>query len=271
MSRIPVTVPALQQKKAAGEPITMLTCYDVTFARLLDEAGTDILLVGDSLGMVVQGHETTIPVTLEEMIYHTRAVARGARFAQIVADLPFGTYQSSPEQALHNASRLMKEGHASAVKLEGGVQVADSVRLCTQAGIPIMGHVGLTPQSVHAMGGFKVQGWSPERAEQIFEDAVALQEAGAYAVVLEGVPEELGKRITEELEIPTIGIGGGRYTDGQVIVIYDLLGLDPKFKPRFVRRYAEFGEGIIKAVEAFCADVRGRSFPGPSEVFRRTG
>jgi 3-methyl-2-oxobutanoate hydroxymethyltransferase len=271
MSRIPVTVPALQQKKLAGEPITMLTCYDVTFARLLDEAGTDILLVGDSLGMVVQGHETTIPVTLEEMIYHTRAVARGARYAHIVADLPFGSYQGGPQQALQSASRLMKEGHTSAVKLEGGTSVADSVRLCTQAGIPVMGHIGLTPQSVHAMGGFKVQGWTEEHADQIFQDAISLEEAGAYAIVLEGVPEELGKRITEHLSVPAIGIGGGRHTDGQVLVIYDLLGLDPKFKPRFVRRYGEFGQKIIEAVEHFCSDVKSRSFPGPNEVFRRTG
>jgi 3-methyl-2-oxobutanoate hydroxymethyltransferase len=271
MSRNPVTVPALQRKKLAGERITMLTCYDATFARLLDETDVDLLLVGDSLGMVIQGHDTTLPVTLDEAVYHTRAVARGSRNTHIVGDLPFLTYQASPEQAVMSAGRLLKEGGAASVKLEGGVEIAETVRRCCQAGIPIMGHVGLTPQSVHKMGGFKVQGRGDEQAEKILLDAIALEEAGAFAVVLEGIPEELGQRISEKLKIPTIGIGAGRFTDGQVLVLYDLLGLDMSFKPRFVRRYVEMGKMVMDAAQAYCDDVRGQGFPSADEVFRKTG
>jgi 3-methyl-2-oxobutanoate hydroxymethyltransferase len=271
MSRNPVTVPALQQMKDAGEPITMLTCYDATFSRLLGETDIDLLLVGDSLGMVIQGHDTTLPVTLEEAIYHTRAVARGSRNTHIVGDLPFLTYQASPEQAVISAGRMLKEGGASSVKLEGGVEIVDAVRRCNQAGIPIMGHIGLTPQSIHKMGGFKVQGLEAEQAEKIFEDAMALEEAGAFCIVLEGIPEGLGKRITEALSIPTIGIGAGRHTNGQVLVIYDLLGLDMSFKPRFVRRYAEMGKLVITAAQDYCNDVRAQVFPNGDEVFRKTG
>jgi 3-methyl-2-oxobutanoate hydroxymethyltransferase len=271
MSRNPVTVPALQLMKQAGERITMLTCYDATFARLLDETDIDLLLVGDSLGMVIQGHDTTLPVTLDEAIYHTRAVARGSRNTHIVGDLPFLTYQASPEQAVISAGRMLKEGGASSVKLEGGVEVVESVRRCNQAGIPIMGHVGLTPQSIHKMGGFKVQGLDPEQAEKIYADALALEAAGAFCIVLEGIPEDLGKRITEALGIPTIGIGAGRHTGGQVLVIYDLLGLDLGFKPRFVRRYAEMGKMVINAAQSYCDDVRGQAFPNDDEVFRKTG
>ncbi len=271
MSRNPVTVPALQRNKDAGERITMLTCYDATFARLMDETDIDLLLVGDSLGMVIQGHETTLPVTLDEAVYHTRAVARGSRCTHIVGDLPFLTYQASPEQAIMSAGRLLKEGGAASIKLEGGIEIAETVRRCSQAGIPTMGHIGLTPQSVHQMGGFKVQGRDEEQAEKILQDAIALEEAGAFAVVLEGIPEELGKRITKQISIPTIGIGAGRFTDGQVLVIYDLLGLDMSFKPRFVRRYAEMGKMVIEAAQAYCDDVRGRGFPNADEVFRKTG
>lgn len=271
MSGPSITIPALQQKKTAGERITMLTCYDATFARLLDQAQVDALLVGDSLGMVVQGHENTLPVTLDEIIYHCRAVARGSSHAHIVADLPFMTYQTSPEQAVDNAGRLLKDGGAHAVKMEGGESIREQIRRCTAAGIPVMGHLGLTPQSVHKMGGYKVQGKNRIQAEQILSEARMVEEAGAYSLVLEGVPEALGRLITEELSIPTIGIGAGRYTDGQVLVIYDLLGMDPDFQPRFVRRYKELGNQIVDAARAYCDDVKQGHFPNDREVFLKTG
>jgi 3-methyl-2-oxobutanoate hydroxymethyltransferase len=245
----------------------MLTCYDATFARLLDGAGVDVLLIGDSLGMVIQGHETTLPVTLEEVLYHARAVARGTTYAHLVADLPFMSYQVGTEQALASAGRMMKEGGVAAVKLEGGARIADSVYACTQAGIPVMGHLGLTPQSIHQLGGYKIQGKKPSEADALLDDALALQEAGAYSVVLEGIPELLGHKISAALTIPTIGIGAGRYTDGQVLVIYDLLGLDPSFNPTFVRQYADMATITTDAVRQFCADVQSGAFPSVEEVF----
>jgi 3-methyl-2-oxobutanoate hydroxymethyltransferase len=262
-----VTIHTLAAQKARGEKISMITAYDATFARLLDEAGADILLVGDSLGMVVQGHDNTLPVTLDEMIYHCRAVGRGAKRAQIVGDMPFMTYQESVEAGIRNAGRLMKEGGCHAVKLEGGAQHAPLVARLVAAGIPVMGHLGLTPQSVHQMGGFKLQGREEGAAERLIADARALEEAGAYAIVLEGLPTEVAAAVTAALTVPTIGIGAGDGCDGQVLVIYDLLGLDERFKPRFVRRYAELAGTIKDACAHFIADVRNGAFPGAAESY----
>lgn len=262
-----VTIHTLQQKKERGEKIAMLTAYDATFARLLDESDIDILLVGDSLGMVVQGHETTLPVTLDEMIYHTRAVARGAGRAQIVGDMPFMTYQAGMDTALANAGRLVKEGGCHAVKLEGGARHAELVARLVGCGIPVMGHIGLTPQSFHQMGGFKVQGREHGGAERLLEDALALQDAGAYILVLEGIPAEIAQRITAALDIPTIGIGAGPHCDGQVLVIYDLLGMNDSFKPKFVRRYEDFAGRIRAATRAYVDDVRAGAFPAERESF----
>jgi 3-methyl-2-oxobutanoate hydroxymethyltransferase len=262
-----VTLHTLAAQKARGEKITMITAYDATFARLLDEAGADILLVGDSLGMVIQGHDNTLPVTLDDMIYHCRAVARGARRAQIVGDMPFMTYQESVEAGVRNAGRLMKEGGCHAVKLEGGAQHAPLVARLVAAGIPVMGHLGLTPQSVHQLGGFKLQGREEGAADRLITDARALEEAGAYAIVLEGLPTEVAAAVTAAVSVPTIGIGAGAGCDGQVLVVYDLLGLDERFKPRFVRRYAELSGTIKDACARFIADVRSSAFPGPAESY----
>ena len=257
--------------KQRGDKITMLTAYDATFARLLDESRIDILLVGDSLGMVVQGHDTTLPVTLDEIIYHTRAVVRGARRAHVVGDMPFMSYQADVSKAIANAGRLIKEGGCHSVKLEGGAQHIELISRLVRSGVPVMGHIGLTPQSFHQMGGFKVQGRASGEADKLHADALALQEAGAYAVVLEGMPAEIAARITAALTIPTIGIGAGRECDGQVLVIYDLLGMDDSFKPRFVRRYEHLGTRIRTAVDAYIADVRAGAFPNEQESFALTG
>jgi 3-methyl-2-oxobutanoate hydroxymethyltransferase len=245
----------------------MLTAYDATFARLLDEAGVDVLLVGDSLGMVIQGHDTTLPVTLDEMIYHTRSVARGASRAHVVGDMPFMSYQASPEDGLRSAGRLLKEGGAHAVKLEGGAELGETVHRLVRAGIPVMGHVGLTPQSVHAMGGFRVQGKDADSAARIRDDARALEQAGAYAVVLEGIPAPLAAEITSTLEIPTIGIGAGPSCDGQVLVIYDLLGMNDAFKPKFVKRYEHFAQRIRGAATEYIEEVRRGAFPTAEHSF----
>jgi 3-methyl-2-oxobutanoate hydroxymethyltransferase len=262
-----VTIHTLRAQKQRGERISMLTAYDATFARLLDEAGIDVLLVGDSLGMVVQGHDTTLPVTLDEVIYHCRAVARGATRAQIVGDMPFMSYQASIEQGLVNAGRLIKEGGCHAVKLEGGAQHAPLVERLVACGIPVMGHIGLTPQSVHQMGGFKVQGRGAGGREKLIEDAKALEAAGAYAIVLEGIPAVIASEISAQLSIPTIGIGAGNGCDGQVLVIYDLLGMDESFKPKFVRRYESLGIRIRSAAQAYISDVRDGTFPAEAESF----
>jgi 3-methyl-2-oxobutanoate hydroxymethyltransferase len=262
-----VTVPAIRARKQSGPKIAMVTAYDATFARLLDEGGADILLVGDSLGMVVQGLSTTIPVTLDDMLYHGRAVARGAARAQVVGDMPFMSYQLSPTQALESAGRMLKEGGFEAVKLEGGVPFAEHVRAIVRAGIPVMGHVGLLPQSVHAMGGFKVQGTQEDSAERVLSDARALDEAGAYAIVLEGIPTDLAARITRAVSIPTIGIGAGPACDGQVLVCYDLLGMYSDFKPKFVKRFGEIGKGITTAMRDYVAEVQGGTFPAESHSF----
>jgi 3-methyl-2-oxobutanoate hydroxymethyltransferase len=262
-----VTVPELRQMKARRERIAVLTAYDATFSRMLDEGGADVLLVGDSLGMVVQGLDTTLPVTLDEMIYHCRAVARGARRALVVGDMPFMSYQVSPEEAVRNAGRFLAEGGAHAVKLEGGEAMAPTIARLVSVGIPVMAHVGLTPQSVHAMGGFKVQGRGDDEGERVLRDALAVQAAGAFAVVLEGIPSDLAARITAALDVPTIGIGAGAQCDGQVLVSYDMLGLTTDLKPKFVKRFAELFEAGRDATERYVAEVRGGSFPSVEHSF----
>ncbi len=262
-----VTIQTLRKMREAGERIAMLTCYDATFAKLFDQAGLDVLLVGDSLGMVVQGHETTLPVTLDEMIYHCRAVARATRRAHVVGDLPFGSYQVSAEDAVRSAVRLVAEGGAESVKLEGGRDFVDVVRAIVRASVPVMGHLGLTPQSFHKLGGYVVQGRGPEQARRLVEDALALQEAGCYAIVLEAIPAELAGEITGKLSVPTIGIGAGAGCSGQVLVCYDMLGLDPSFQPRFVKRFAELGESTRAAASSYVAEVRGGAFPTAAQSF----
>jgi len=263
----PVTVPRLRKMKAEGTRIAMVTAYDATFARLFDEAGIDVLLVGDSLGMVVQGQSSTLPVTVDEVIYHCRAVARGTRRAHIVGDMPFLSWQLSPEDALRNAGRFLSEGGAQAVKLEGGVDAAPTIERIVKAGVPVMGHVGLTPQSVHAMGGFRVQGKTEEAAARVLADAIAVAEAGAYSLVLEGIPSDLAQRITKSIDIPTIGIGAGPHCDGQVLVCYDLLGLTADMKPKFVKRYAEFFEDGLAAARLYRDEVRSGVFPSEAHSF----
>jgi 3-methyl-2-oxobutanoate hydroxymethyltransferase len=262
--RRPVTVLDFQSARARGVRLTMLTAYDYTMARLLDVAGVDGILVGDSLGMVVQGQEHSLAVTLEEVIYHTRLVARGVRRSLLLADMPFMSYQLSPQQALENAGRLVKEGSAHGVKLEGGVRSAGSIEAITRADIPVMGHIGLTPQSVRRFGGFRVQ-----RDEQrLMDDALATEKAGAFAVVVECVPAELAQKITAALKIPTIGIGAGAGCDGQVLVTHDMLGLFDDLRPRFVKQYAELGRDMLQAVEAYCREVREGTFPAAEHAFR---
>jgi 3-methyl-2-oxobutanoate hydroxymethyltransferase len=262
-----VTAATLLARKRTGDRIAVLTAYDVVFARLADGAGIDVVLVGDSLGMVVQGERSTLGVTLDEMVYHSRIVSRGIARAHLVADMPFMSYQASIEDGMRAAGRLMKEGHAEAVKLEGGEPVAELARRLVQAGIPVMGHVGLTPQSIHQLGGFKVQGRTEAQRTQILADARALAEAGAYAIVLEAVPHTLAGEITRAVPALTIGIGAGADCDGQVMVMHDLLGLQPSWKPRFVRRYAEMGKGAGDAFAAYAADVRAGKFPAAEETY----
>lgn len=260
----PVTVPDFLAAKARGVRLSMLTAYDYTMARLLDAAGVDGILVGDSLGMVVQGEQHSLRVTLDEVIYHTRIVARGVRRSLLVADMPFMTYQVSPAQALENAGRLVREGDAHAVKLEGGVRSAAAIAAITSADIPVMGHIGLTPQSVRRFGGFRVQ----REEARLLEDALATEKAGAFALVVECVPAELAQRITASVKIPTIGIGAGAGCDGQVLVLHDMLGLFDDLRPRFVKAYADLGREVVQAVETFCREVREGTFPGEEHSFR---
>src|SRR5438876_1616562 len=260
----PVTVPDFLAAKSRGVRLTMLTAYDYTLARLLDAAGVDGLLVGDSLGMVVQGHEHSLSVTLDEVIYHTRMVARGSRRSLLVADMPFMSFQVSPQQALENAGRLIKEGGAHAVKIEGGVRSAASIAAIAGADIPVMGHIGMTPQSVRRLGGFRVQ----RDADKIVEDALATEKAGAFAVVVECIPADLARKITSTLKIPTIGIGAGAGCDGQILVAHDMLGLFEDFQPRFVKQYADLGRDVVQAVEKYCREVRDGSFPAAEHAFR---
>lgn len=262
-----VTVTQIAQMKERGEKIPMITAYDYTTAALADAAEIPVVLVGDSLGMVVMGHESTIPVTLEDIIHHTRMVARGNRNSLIVADLPFMTYQVDPAEALRNAARLLQEGGAHTVKLEGGVNIAPTVRRIVECDIPVMGHVGVTPQSVNAFGGYRVRGRSVEQARQIVKDAIALEEAGAYAVVLELVPAPLSRLISDKLTIPTIGIGAGPGCDGQVQVLHDMLGLFTDFVPRHAKQYASLGQTIRDAFCMYAREVRDGSFPTAKESF----
>jgi len=259
----PMTVPEFRQARAAGRKLAVVTAYDFTAAIIADAAAVDCILVGDSLGMVVQGHATSLPVTLAEMVYHTRMVARGSKRALIVADLPFGSYQESPARAVRSAVKLLKAG-AGAVKLEGGVRMAEAIAACTRADIPVMAHIGLTPQSVYRMGGFKVQ----RDADALLEDALAVERAGAFSVVVEGVPAELGAKLTKAVTIPTIGIGAGPDCDGQVLVWHDLLGLYDGLRPKFVKRYAELGALAKAALEEYCREVRAGSFPAAEHSFK---
>jgi 3-methyl-2-oxobutanoate hydroxymethyltransferase len=263
-----VTVPGIVKMKQQGKKIACLTAYDYSLARILDEAGVDILLVGDSVASVVQGQPNTLAVTMDEMIYHTRIVARGRKRALVVGDMPFLSFQIGREQALGNAGRFLQEAGAEAIKLEGGVAMSDTIAAIVNAGIPVMGHVGLTPQSVHRFGGYKVQGREKGQHETIVRDAVAVQEAGAFAIVLEGIPTYLAKEITERLTIPTIGIGAGIHCDGQVLVLHDMLGLFDDFTPKFVKRYADIKDSMAAAVKTFIDEVRQRKFPGEQHSFK---
>jgi len=253
--------------KKEGRKITMLTAYDYNSARIQDEAGVDSILVGDSLGMVMLGYENTLPVTMEEILHHTRAVVRGTERALVIADMPFMSFQVSPEKTLENAGRLLKEGGATAVKLEGGREVLPQTKALIAAGIPVLGHLGLTPQSIHQMGGFKVQGKVLAQAEKLVEDAKLLEEAGVFGLVLECIPAPLAEKVSQSLSIPTIGIGAGKGCDGQVLVSHDLLGLSGDFSPRFVRRYANLGEEMKKAYSNYIEDVQKGQFPGEEESF----
>ncbi len=262
-----ITPMDIKDRKITGPAVTMLTAYDYSFASMIDSAGIDIILVGDSLGMVILGYDSTVPVTMEEMLHHCKAVSRGVKNALLVGDMPFMSYQVSEEEALINASRFLKEAGCDAVKLEGGVSVAPVIGRLVRAGIPVMGHVGLTPQTASSLGGFKVQGRDIERAKAIFQDAIAVAEAGAFAVVLECIPSDLSALITEEVDIPTIGIGAGPRCDGQVLVTNDLLGLYEKFTPKFVRKYADLASEIKKALSAFKKEVEAGDFPSLDESF----
>jgi 3-methyl-2-oxobutanoate hydroxymethyltransferase len=262
-----VTTKTVQEMKEAGVPIAMLTAYDYTSARLFDRAGIDVLLVGDSASNVMAGHETTLPMTLDHMVYHAQCVVRAIDRALVVVDLPFGSYQGDEKEGLQSAIRVMKEAGAHAVKLEGGAPVAGTAKRIVEAGIPVMGHLGLTPQSIYDFGTYKVRARDPEEAEQLRQDARALEEAGCFAVVLEKIPAELAREVTEALSIPTIGIGAGAGTDGQVLVSHDALGLTTDFNPRFVRRYAQLEDTITDAIGEYVTDVRSRSFPSEDESY----
>lgn len=267
--RKPVTTSKLKKMKTDGVPISVITAYDYPSAVLAEEAGVDVILVGDSLGNVVLGYDSTVPVTLDDMVYHTRAVVRGAKSTFVVADLPFMTYHGSIDQTLRNAARLMQEGVAHAVKMEGGAEIAEAVAACTRAGIPVMGHIGLTPQSIHQIGGYKIQGKNSESARKLLEDAKALEQAGAFAVVLELMTEQLAAHISEELSIPTIGIGAGPHCDGQVLVLHDALGYASNIVPkRFVKEYASIGDTVRKGLIKYVEEVKNREFPAPSHSFQ---
>lgn len=262
-----VTTRRLIDMKAAGKAIACLTAYDAITAEILDKAGVDVLLVGDSVGNVVQGHDTTIPVTLEHMIYHTQAVVRVVEHAIVVTDMPFMSFQVTPQEAFRNAGRLMKEAGSGAVKLEGGQRVLEAVRLMTENGIPVMAHLGLTPQSIHQFGSYKERGGTAEEAEQMKNDAKSLEEAGVFAIVLEKIPTLLAAEITALVNVPTIGIGAGPHCDGQILVWTDMMGMSTEFRPRFVRRYAELHSVMTAGVQQYVADVRNHSFPGPEESY----
>lgn len=267
MTMARITVPDIAKRKAERKKITMLTAYDYLFARIVDDAGIDIVLVGDSLGTVIQGQPTTLPVTMDEMIYHTRLVSSGVKNALVVGDMPFLSYQPSIEEAVYNAGRFLKEGGAGAVKVEGSPAVVDRIKAMIASGIPVMGHVGMLPQTFHQMGGYRVQGKDDASAERILSDALILQEAGVFSIVLEAIPEGLAKRVTDALSIPTIGIGAGIHCDGQVLVLHDLLGLTPQPMPKFVRQYANLRDLCTEAIQRFKEDVENGRFPGKEETY----
>ena len=267
MDRKRVTIPQLTEWKKNQRKITALTAYDYTFARLLDESGIDVILVGDSAGMVAMGYENTLPVTMDEMIHHTRGVRRGVQHALLVGDMPFMSYHTSAEDTIRNAGRFIQEGGAEAVKMEGGSRVFDKISAVVQAGISVMGHVGLTPQSVHQFGGYRVQGKNYLDARQIKKDALDLQKAGVFSLVLEGIPMELAAEITAELEIPTIGIGAGPHCDGQILVTQDMLGMNLDFAPKFVKKYAELGTAVRSAVQDYADEVQSGAFPDEAHSY----
>ena len=267
-SRKPFTINDFRMKKEAGIPISMVTTYDYAFATIVEESDIDTILVGDSLGNVIAGYQTTIPVTVDQMVYHGEIVKRGAPSKFVVVDMPFMSYQISPEDGLRNAGRIMKETGAQALKLEGGREIRDTVQALVNASIPVMGHLGLTPQSVHKLGGYSVQGREEDKRQRILEDALILQEAGAFSVVLEMVPASLAQEISEKLTIPTIGIGAGNGCDGQVLVINDMLGMNTKFTPKFVKKYADLRSTITNALNDYNRETKKRSFPGPEHTFK---
>jgi len=262
-----VTTHTLQEMKRSGEKITMLTSYDYSLARLVDAAGIDVILVGDSASNVMAGNETTIPITLEHMIYHAQCVINGVDRALVVVDMPFGTYQGDSKTALDSAIRIMKESGGHAVKLEGGSEIVESVKRIQQAGIPVMGHLGLTPQSIYKFGTYSVRAKGQDEAAKLLEDAKALEDAGCFSIVFEKIPAELAKKVSEDLTIPTIGIGAGADCDGQVLVLHDMLGITKDFSPRFLRRYADLGETIDAAVKQYIEDVRSEEFPNTDEAY----
>jgi len=263
-----ITIQDFLKKKSEGKKITMLTAYDYPFAQIVDEAGIDAILVGDSLGMVVQGLDNTLPVTMDEMIYHTRIVARAVRNALVIGDMPFMSYQTGIEDAVRNAGRFLKEAGASAIKLEGGAEVAGQIRAMTRAEIPVMAHIGLTPQSIHRMGGYKVQGKTEEAAKRLIEEAHVVEDAGAFSLLIEAIPMKLAKRITKELSIPTIGIGAGPHCDGQVLVLHDVIGMFERFVPKFVKRYASLKDEALKAIMTYRDEVEKGEFPSEEQSFK---
>jgi len=262
-----VTINTLKKMKQAGERITMLTAYDASFARLLDRAGIDVLLVGDSLGMVIQGHDSTLPVTMDQMVYHCACVRRGVQHAHLVGDMPFGSYQASADEAVKNAMRLCAEGGCESVKLEGGAEYSEVIQRIVRAGVPVMGHLGLTPQSVHKLGGYVVQGRNEDKAAKLIADAKALEAAGCYSIILEMMPADLSAEIARSVGIPVIGIGAGAGCDGQVLVIYDLLGMNPDFAPKFVKKYLDLGVAIRDAVTQYRDEVKHGAFPDDAHSF----
>lgn len=262
-----VTVPSLSEMKRRGQKISVLTAYEALFASILDQAGIDLILVGDSLGMVFAGNATTIPVTMDQMIYHTRIVSNQVKRALVVGDMPFLSFQVSLEDALRNAGRFLQEGGARAVKIEGGSLLAQTVRTIVEAGIPVLGHIGLTPQAVNQLGGFRLQAKTEEAAECLLEDARSLEQAGVFGIVLEAIPGDVARRVTESVSVPTIGIGAGPHCDGQVLITQDMLGLYDRIRPHYVRRYAELASLARGAVERYAEDVRDGTFPGPEESY----
>ncbi len=263
-----VTVNTFFEKKQKGEKLSLLTAYDFTFGKIVDEAGIDAVLVGDSLAMVVQGLENTLPVTMDEMVYHAGLVSRAVNNAMVIGDMPFMSYQLSPSEAVKNAGRFLKEGGVQGIKIEGGTEILEQVKAIVSADIPVMAHIGLTPQSIYKMGGFKVQGRSEEAGKKLLDEARRMEDAGAFCIVLEAVPMDLAKQITEELEIPTIGIGAGMYCDGQILVLHDLLGLFDRFMPKFAKRYASLKDNALEAIKRYKEEVEQGVFPSEKESFK---